>query len=105
MEVYSMKRRDFLEKVSELAKDSAAAITLSRLQIAAIATTLTGTCSKEKIKMENGNNERMLEILVCDDKMNMRCIAPQTYCYQPKNCISPVLSWYDTTGATGQSFF
>jgi hypothetical protein len=43
-----MNRRNFLQKVSDLAKGSVAAITLSKMQIAAVAASLaTVSCEKE----------------------------------------------------------
>jgi hypothetical protein len=41
-----MKRRDFLEKVSELAKESAAAVALNRMQIGAMGVVLAARCKK-----------------------------------------------------------
>jgi hypothetical protein len=65
-----MNRRIFLQKVSDLAKGSVAAITLSKIQIAAVATSLaTVSCEKENpLKNSTEGIEKNAGLEFCDQK-------------------------------------
>ena len=71
-----MKRRDFLERVSELAKGTAGAVTLSKVQIGAAAAALAAV-GCEKWSPVNTTNEK--ESVIYD------CIKTQT-CYFSYPC-------------------
>ena len=75
-----MNRRNFLQKVSDLAKGSVAAITLSKIQIAAVAASLaTVSCEKENPFKTVNENAAVGEFIEC-------CPGVETSCENPVNC-------------------
>ena len=108
-----MKRRDFLERVSELAKGSAAAVTLSKVQIGAVGAALLNVgCSKEStIQINEDRNTIEGPIYTCDTLNGQVCVydfdgnghvcnLPMFICcvHQRFNCIP---SQAYSTGASG----
>ncbi len=103
-----MKRRDFLEKVSELAK-GAGAITLSKVKIAAMGAALATRCSKENpVSIENSGSKigdvTCIDGHICPNWIWYQC-TPDFTCDSDHTC--GTIGWftcavkYTITGAIG----
>ena len=115
-----MKRRDFLERVSDLANGAVAGITLSKVQIAAVAASLaTVVCTKENLINIAASNVDIAAQSDCTTKNPYSCgkaisCAPgctiscskNDTCFNPFNCyFDPVVCGsYDCTNCGGGSF-
>jgi hypothetical protein len=76
-----MKQRDFLEKVSKLAKGSAAAVTLSKVQIGVVGAALAAGCTKENpLTTRNVQNQDMAMAVACSHEHPYTCSKEANGC-------------------------